>query len=133
MIVADQPIRWRLQGLAPASPPRVGFEGYAAFDVRDGQPGSLAGFRIGAFGATDFNRAIDPSDGELSNRTSFCASVQNWTDYFGVPFDAARFTLLFNPTSITPGSGAVINDGEIAKTLYGGDLDRLCKQRPIRR
>jgi hypothetical protein len=127
VIRADQPIRWRLQGLAPGSPPRVGFEGYAAFDVRDGQPGSLAGFRIGAFGATGFARAVDPTDGEVSIRQTFCASLQNWIDLFGLPLDAVRFTLLLNPSQIAPNQDSTESDGAIIKTMNATDLHRLCR------
>jgi hypothetical protein len=132
VIIADQPIRWRLQGLTAGSWPRVGFEGYAAFDVLDGQPGSLAGFRIGAFGAANFARAVDPTSGEVSIRQTFCASLQNWADHFGLPFDAVRFTLLLNPGRIAPNRSSTPSDGEIVKTMYSTDLDRLCKQRASR-
>jgi hypothetical protein len=132
VVIADQPIRWRLDGLTPDSRPRVGFEGYAAFDVLGGQPGSLAGFRIGAFGATGFARAMDPTDGEVSNRQTFCASLQNWTDHFGLPSDAVRFTLVLNPSRIAPNRSSTPSDGEIVKTLYSADLDRLCKLRANR-
>ncbi|HEV7879930.1 MAG TPA: hypothetical protein VGP39_17865, partial [Bradyrhizobium sp.] len=132
VIIADQPIRWRLQGLAPASRPSVGFEGYAAFDVLGGQPGSLAGFRIGAFGATGFARAVDPTEGEVSIRQTFCASLQNWADHFGLPFDAVRFTLLLNPSRIAPNPSSTPSDGEIVKTVSSADLDRLCKLRANR-
>ena len=132
VIIADQPIRWRLQGLVAGSAPRVGFEGYAAFDVLDGQPGSLAGFRIGTFGASGFARAVDPTVGEVIIRQGFCASLQNWIDHFGLPFDAVRFTLLLDPTRITPNAGSAQSDGSTDKTMYAGDLDRLCKQRASR-
>ncbi|MBR1210954.1 hypothetical protein [Bradyrhizobium sp. JYMT SZCCT0180] len=132
VIIADQPIRWRLQGLTPGSAPRVGFEGYAAFDVSDAQPGSLAGFRIGAFGAPSFARPVDPTGGEVSNRQGLCTSLQNWADHFGLPFDAIRYTLLLNPSRITPTSGLAQSDGSTDKTMYAGDLDRLCKQRARR-
>jgi hypothetical protein len=128
VIIADQPIRWRVQGLAAASP-RLGFEGHAAFDVADVPPGSLAGFRIGAFGASGFARALDPAEGEVSIRQAFCSSLQNWADHFGLAFDAVRFTLLLNPSRITPGSGAPQSDGGSDRVFYGSDLDRLCKQR----
>jgi hypothetical protein len=132
VILGDQPIRWRIHGLEPGSRPRIGFEGYAAFDVLDGQPGSLAGFSIGAFGANGFARAVDPTDGEISIRQTFCASLQNWTDHFGLPFDAVRFTLLLDPSRIAPNRGLPESDGEIAKTMYSADLDRLCRQRASR-
>lgn len=132
VVIADQPIRWRLDGLTPNSRPRVGFEGYAAFDVLGGQPGSLAGFRVGAFGATGFARAVDPTEGEVSIRQTFCASVQNWADHFGLPFDAVRFTLLLNPSRIAPNPSSTPSDGEIVKTMYSADLDRLCKLRANR-
>jgi hypothetical protein len=128
VIIADQPIRWRLQGLTPASGPRVGFEGYAAFDVLDGQPGSLAGFRIGTFGANSFARAADPTAGDGNNHQGFCTSLQNWADHFGLPFDAIRFTLLLNPSRIAPTSGLTQSDGDTDKTMYAGDLVRLCKR-----
>jgi hypothetical protein len=132
VLVADQPIRWRLDGLAPDSRPRVGFEGYSAFDVLGGQPGSLAGFRIGAFGGVDFARAVDPTEGEVSIRQTFCASLQSWADHFGLPFDAVRFILLLNPGQIAPNRSSTLSDGEIVKTMSSADLDRLCKLRANR-
>lgn len=132
VVIADQPVRWRLVGLTPDSRPRVGFEGYAAFDVLGGQPGSLAGFRIGAFGATGFARAADPTGDEVSTRQTFCASLQNWTDHFGLPSDAVRFTLVVNPGRIAPNRSSTPSDGEIVKTLSGADLERLCKSRANR-
>jgi hypothetical protein len=129
VIIADQPIRWRLKGLTSGSAARVGFEGYAAFDILDGQPGSLAGFRIGTFGAPRFARAVDPTVGEVSNRQGFCSSLQDWADHFGLPFDAVRFTLLVNPSRITPTSGLAESDGDTDKTMYAADLVRLCKPR----
>src|SRR4029079_15307718 len=90
-----------------------------AFDILDGQPGSLAGFRIGTYGAARFARAVDPTTGEASNRQGFCSSLQAWADHFGLPFDAVRFTLLANPSRITPTSGLAESDGGIEQTTYG--------------
>lgn len=66
VMISDQPIRWTTVGLRPGSWPRLAFEGIAPFDIVDGQKGSLAGFRIAAFGATNVMRAIDPTKGEVS-------------------------------------------------------------------
>jgi hypothetical protein len=132
LIIADQPIRWRLEGLTPGSWPRVGFEGYAAFDVLDGQRGSLAGFRIGSFGATDIARAVDPTEGEISNRMTFCASAQKWADHFALPFSAVRFALVRNPGQISIRSRKPVSDGTITNDMDAGELDRLCKQRAAR-
>jgi hypothetical protein len=132
LIIADQPIRWRLDGLTPGSWPHVGFEGYAAFDVLNGQPGSLAGFRIGSFGATDTARAVDPTDGEISNRTRFCATAQKWADHFGLPFSAVRFALVRNPTQISIRSRKPVSDGDTVNSMDANELDRLCKQRAAR-
>ena len=126
VIIADQPIRWRLEGQTPGSP-RLGFEGYAAFDVIDAQPGALAGFRIGTFGASHYARAVDPTTGEVSNRQGLCKSLQNWADHFGLPFDAIRFTLLYNPSRIAPTSALASSDGETGKTMFSGELTRMCK------
>jgi len=132
VIVADQPIRWQLLGLPAKTWPHVGFEGYAAFDVRDGRPGTVAGFRIGSFGATDIMRAQDPTDGEVSNRTMFCAAAQQWADHFGLPFSAVRFTLLLNPSRIALRDRQPVSDGSIVTTMNPNQLDRLCKQRVSR-
>ena len=129
VLTSEQPIRWTVAGLQPRSWPRLGFEGYAAFDIADGQPGSLAGFRIGAFGATDLMRAADPTQGEVSIRHTFCKSVQTWVDHFGIAFNTARFTLLLNPTRVAPRAGVPSSDGEIAKTMFGDEIERLCKRR----
>jgi hypothetical protein len=126
VIIADQPIRWRLEGLTPGSP-RLGFEGYAAFDVVDAQPGLMAGFRIGTFGAPHYARAVDPTVGEVSNRQGLCKSLQTWADHFGLPFDAMRFTLLYNPSRIAPTTGLASSDGETDKTMFSGELIRMCK------
>jgi hypothetical protein len=126
VIVADQPIRWRLEGLTPGSP-RLGFEGYAAFDVVDAQPGALAGFRIGTFGASSYARAVDPTTGEVSNRQGLCRSLQTWADHFGLPFDALRFTLLYNPSRVAPTTGLASSDGVTDKTMFSGELVRMCK------
>jgi hypothetical protein len=129
VLVSDQAIRWSIVGLQPGAWPRVGFEGYAAFDVADGQPGSLAGFRIGVFGFGEVARAVDPTKGEVSIPQTFCASVQTWVQHFGVFFDAARFTLLLNPTRVAPRPGVIASDGEIAKTLLADEIEGLCKRR----
>jgi hypothetical protein len=132
LIIADQPIRWRLEGLTPGSWPHVGFEGYAAFDVLNGQRGSLAGFRIGSFGATGIARAVDPTEGEVSNRTTFCATAQKWADHFGLPFSAIRFALVRNPSQISIRHRKPVSDGNITNSMEAGELDRLCKQRAAR-
>ena len=132
VIIADQPIRWRLDGLTPGSWPHVGFEGHSAFDIVNGQPGTLAGFRIGAFGAAYIARAVDPSEGEISNRMMFCATAQRWADHFGAPFSAVRFALVRNPNQISIRSRNPVSDGTIANTLDANELDRLCKQRARR-
>jgi hypothetical protein len=132
VIIADQPIRWRLEGLAPGSWPRVGFEGHATFDILNGQPGSLAGFRIGSFGATDTARAVDPTEGEVSNRTTFCRTAQKWADHFGLPFSAVRFALVRNASQISIRRRNPVSDGNIANSLDANELDRLCKQRATR-
>jgi hypothetical protein len=129
VVVADQPIRWQLSGLAAKTWPHVGFEGYAAFDVRDGQPGTIAGFRIGSFGATEIMRASDPNDGDVSNRTTFCAAAQKWADHFGLSFGAVRFALLRDPSRISLGQRQPFGDGSIVTAMNSDELDRLCKQR----
>jgi hypothetical protein len=131
VVVADQPIRWRLSGLANGWP-RVGFEGYAAFDVLDGQPGTIAGFRIGSFGATEIMRAADPAEGDVSNRTTFCAASQKWADHFGLPLSTVRFALLLNPSRISLRRRQPVSDGGIVTVIDSNELDRLCKQRVSR-
>jgi hypothetical protein len=128
VLVSDQPVRWRITGLQPRSWPRVGFEGYAAFDVADGQPGTLAGFRIGMFGAKSVMHPADPTQGQVSNRQTFCSSVERWTYHFGIPFSRSQFTLLLNPTTIAPRSGVPRSDGEVAKNLFSQDIVWLCRR-----
>jgi hypothetical protein len=132
LIIADQPIRWRIDGLMAGSWPHVGFEGYASFDVLNGQRGSLAGFRIGSFGANDVARAVDPTQGEVSNRTRFCATAQTWADHFGLPFSALRFALVRNASQIAIRSRKPVSDGNITNSMDAAELDRLCKQRAAR-
>jgi hypothetical protein len=133
VLVSQQPIRWTIVGLQPRSRPVLGFEGYAAFDIVDGRPGSLAGFRIGVFGSTGFIHETNPERGDISNRDTFCSSVQKWVDHFGITLDRARFTVLLNPTSIAPRLGAPLSDGEIAATRFGSEIQYLCERNPQKR
>jgi len=135
VLVSDQPIRWSIAGLQAGSWPRVAFEGYAAFDIVDGQRGSLAGFRIAAFGATDaIMHAADPTDALELKRGgpgllhTFCASVRTWSEYFALGPGAAGFTLLLNPTRVTPRAGVPLSDGDIAKNMTGSEILEMCKR-----
>jgi hypothetical protein len=81
------------------------------------------------FGASDIVRAADPTRGEVSIRQTLCASVQRWADQFGTEFNTSGFALLLNPTRVTPRPGVPLSDGEIAKTMFGDEIERLCKPR----
>jgi hypothetical protein len=133
VLIAGQPIRWNVSGLAASSWPRLGFVGVAAFDVAGVPPGSLAGFRIGAFGAREVARALDPTRGEISIRQTLCASLQAWADLFGLPFEDVRFTLLLEPTRVATQDGLPRSDGEVSRSFFPAELDDLCKARGRRR
>jgi hypothetical protein len=111
LIIADAPVLWTVQANAPGQRARVAFEGAAPFDIANGYPGLLAGFRIESFGASNTTRPLDILESASPGARRYCAALALWSAHFGVkPFDTSA-TFVENPTSIRVTSGGVAHDG----------------------
>ena len=126
VVIADQPLRWSVAGAGGAWG-RIGFEGLAPFDVSNGRPNLLAGFRIGAFGARETARAVDPFHADQRRQRALCNSVRLWSEHFGVTTTQVTFALIANPTRIAL-DGTIVSDGQLRRSWTGTWLNSLCKQ-----
>ncbi len=129
VMYSDQAIRWSIEGLKPGSWPRLAFEGYASFDIANGLPGSLAGFRIGVFGAARYVRPVEIADGSRSAGRELCSSAVIWARYFGIDLARTRFTLISDPATITVDPGAIQTDGSTVRIIDGAQLAKSCARR----
>ena len=126
LIIADAPVLWNVTADAPAQRARLAFEGEAAFDIANGYPGLLAGFRIGSFGAGNTTRPLDMLDGRSGGVRRFCAALAQWTSHFGLkPFDTTA-TVVENPTAIRVTPGGVAHDG---RDLGGRSPYYVCERK----
>jgi hypothetical protein len=127
VVVADQPIRWTIVGAA-SSWPLIGFEGMAPFDIVNGRPNLIAGFRIRAFGARDTARAADPSHADPAARRAFCQSVRAWSEHFGLAVTQVTFRLIAGATGDGIDLRAFLSDGDEQRTWTGPSIDGFCKR-----
>ena len=126
LLVGDEPARWTVTGQEAGDWPRIGFEGYAAFDIDTAERGSIAGFRIAAFGESDTVKPVDPKRDGVSAVHSLCRATGRWSDFFAVPYDKVRFTLVVNPSRISIGRATVESDGRIGRSLDRRQMLELC-------
>ena len=127
VLIADQPLRWTITGVGSAWG-RIGFEGLAPFDVVNGRPNLLAGFRVAAFGAREPARAIDPFHADRRGRDAVCSSVRLWTEHFAVTAAQVTFSMIANPTRVSATGGAIASDGQLRRAWTGSWIESLCKR-----
>ena len=111
LIMADAPILWNVAASAPGQRARLAFEGAAPFDVANGHPGLLAGFRIASFGGGDTAQVSDTLSTESGNVRRYCAALAQWAQHFGLRVADISATFLENPTSIRISDRGVVHDG----------------------
>jgi len=111
LIMADAPILWNVTADASMQRARLAFEGAAPFDIANGYPGMLAGFRIASFGASDTAQVSDTRSSESGNVQRYCAALTVWAQHFGLRVADISATFLENPTSIRVSDRGVIQDG----------------------
>jgi hypothetical protein len=91
VIVSNGPVVWSIRGAPPGARAKLAFESQSILFVKDATPGLLAGFRIAAFGAPNVVTPADYLRRDVKWRfQNFCATMQNWSVYFGAPFDQTR-------------------------------------------
>jgi hypothetical protein len=127
VVVADQPIRWTIVGAA-SSWPVIGFEGMAPFDIVNGRPNLIAGFRIRAFGARDTARAADPFHADPAARRALCQSVRAWSEHFGLAMTQVTFRLIANASGDGTDPRAFLSDGDEQRTWTGPWIDGFCNR-----
>lgn len=125
VFIAAEPINWTVNNRGARERARLGFEGAAPFGIR-AEPGTIAGFRIGAFGASRNAYPIDPVDETRANLVRFCTAMQHWGDHFGVEFDRMEYVLLTNPTAVTLDAEGANGGGRVGAYYSGSTLRNLC-------
>jgi hypothetical protein len=129
VIIADEPIRWTVTG-ANSAWGLIGFEGLAPFDIANGRPGMLAGYRIAAFGARDTASAGSPLQDDQRRRYNLCRSLQAWTAHFGTSVSHTAFALVTDPTNIGSSNGAITTDGQAGVSWTGPAIESYCRRGP---
>lgn len=127
VIIADEPIRWTVTG-ANSTWGLIGFEGLAPFDIANGRPGMLAGYRIAAFGARDTASASSPLQADQRLRYSLCRSLQAWITHFGTAFSQTSFALITDPAKIGSSNGSVTTDGQAGVSWTGAAIESYCRR-----
>lgn len=129
VMIADEPIRWTVTG-ANSAWGLIGFEGLAPFDIVNGRPGMLAGYRIAAFGARDTASASSPHQADQRRRYNLCRSLQAWTAHFGTTVSQTAFALVTDPTNIGSSNGAITTDGQAGVSWTGPAVESFCRRGP---
>lgn len=111
LLVADAPILWNVVASSPTQRARIGFEGAAPFDIANGYPGLLAGFRVASFGAESTMQVRDALVTETGDVRRYCASLEMWAAHFGVQLGDVGVTFIDGPTSIRISDRGVVHDG----------------------
>ena len=129
VVIADEPIRWTVTG-ANSTWGLIGFEGLAPFDIANGRPGMLAGYRIAAFGARDTASASSPLQADQRLRYNLCRSLLAWTAHFGTTFSQTAFALITDPSKIGSSNGSVTTDGQAGVSWTGAAIKSYCRRGP---
>lgn len=85
VLLTQGPMIWRVDNAAPDQRAKIAIEGPSAFDVENAQPGLLADFHSGPFGAAD---AASPSDyinrNDTFARGRLCRALIEWARLYNV-------------------------------------------------
>src|SRR5262245_20450914 len=129
VMIADEPIRWTVTG-ANSAWGLIGFEGLAPFDIVNGRPGMLAGYRIAAFGARNTASAHSPLDADQRRRHNLCMSLQAWTGHFGITVSQTAFALVTDASKIGSSNGSITTDGQAGISWTGPAIESFCRLGP---
>jgi hypothetical protein len=102
----------------------------APFDIVNGRPGMLAGYRIAAFGARNTATARSPLQSDQRLRYNLCRSLQAWTAHFGTAFSQTSVALITDPTKIGSSNGSVTTDGQGGVNWTGAAIESYCRRGP---
>ncbi|MFH6786465.1 MULTISPECIES: hypothetical protein [Methylobacterium] len=127
VVVTEQPVTLALTSIPPDRAGALGVESSAAFDLAQGRPGLLAGFRALPYGAAEVAPVLDPVRSGPETLRDFCAALRLWAVQYGLPPGRTRYTLIENPTRIALAGEAVQTDGTARGRVSGRRLARLCR------
>ena len=125
VIISAEPVAWAVNNTGARERARIGFEGVAPFAIR-AEPGTMSGFRIGAFGAARNAYPVDPVDETGANRKRFCDSLMLWGRHFSVEIDRMEYVLLTNPTSVSISDQTTMGGGRFGTHYGGSTLRTMC-------
>lgn len=125
VLVADEPIAWALNNRGARERARIGFEGIAPSTIR-AEPGTVSGFRIGAFGSTHSARPVELTDETPASLKLFCDSMMVWGNHFAIDIHRMEYTLLSNPSSLTLTAESSLPAGQSGVHYSGSTLRTLC-------
>ena len=102
LIISAGPVMWRVEHASKDQRAKIGIEGPSAFDIENGPPHILAGFRSGAFGVEDSTSPRDYLEDAGDQRKSrLCSALNHWLKLFDTPPQRVRFFVFNQPTRIS--------------------------------
>ena len=111
LIIADAPVLWSVEPNARAPRAKLTFEGTAPFDVANGFPAMLAGFRIESFAAHDTTRPQDALGDDTTGVGRYCRALTLWAKHFGLTLADTTATFIDSPSMIRVSDRGVRHDG----------------------
>jgi hypothetical protein len=129
VIVTDRLVHWKVLGASHDRRAKLAFESAQAFDITNAPPRLLAGFRVGAFGASGVAGTADYLPGaSLVQARRFCDAMDNWVVHFSVRPNDVRIWRIKNPSVIHLLDAAVRTDQNPNLPTADSSLHNFCQQ-----
>ena len=127
VIIAAEPIAWKVTYGGVKERARIGFEGAAPFAI-DAPTGLMSAFRIGALGARRPAYPLEPAGETKGNLARFCTTLSRWAHHFSVTeWDRIEYVRLSNPGAVAINEDVRVTvAGRVASRYSGSTLRTLC-------
>ncbi|WP_026191065.1 hypothetical protein [Methylobacterium sp. WSM2598] len=126
LLLTDQPLALTLATTPPARAGALGVESLAAFDLAQGRPDLLAGFRSAAFGTGEIAPLLGPVRFGRQTLARFCGALRLWSGRYGLALERLRYTLIENAGQVRLEGDRVRSDGTGRGRVSGRRLAVLC-------
>ncbi|MGY2049507.1 hypothetical protein [Methylobacterium sp. JK268] len=127
LLLSEQPLAVTLTTRPADRAGALGLDSLAAFDLPEGRPDLLAGFRSAAFGAAEVAPLLPPSRFGRETLRGFCGALRLWAGRYGLGLERLRYTLFENAGQIRLDGHRIRSDGTARGRVSGRRLARICR------